>query len=88
MATKSAISFGLVHIPISLHTAARDNDISFNQLHIQDHERARYKKVCGHCGKEVTSGASSRVTSTTKTNMCVFLKTARLKVLSSQSSAF
>jgi len=56
MATKSAISFGLVHIPISLHNAARDNDISFNQLHIKDHERVRYKKVCGHCGKEVAAG--------------------------------
>jgi len=53
MATKSAISFGLVHIPISLHTATRDIDISFNQLHKDDNERIRYKKVCGHCGEEV-----------------------------------
>ena len=53
MATKSAISFGLVHIPISLHTATTDIDIRFNQLHCEDHERIRYKKVCGHCGKEV-----------------------------------
>ena len=55
MPTKSAISFGLVHIPIVLHNATRDNDISFNQLHIKDHERIRYKKVCGFCEKEVTS---------------------------------
>lgn len=53
MAIKSAISFGLVHIPISLHTATQDTDIHFNQLHKDDHERIRYKKVCGHCGKEV-----------------------------------
>jgi DNA end-binding protein Ku len=53
MATKSAISFGLVHIPISLHTATTDIDIRFNQLHREDHERIRYKKVCSHCGKEV-----------------------------------
>ena len=53
MATKSAISFGLVHIPISLHTATTDIDIRLNQLHSEDHERIRYKKVCGHCGKEV-----------------------------------
>lgn len=53
MATKSAISFGLVHIPISLHTATQDTDIHFNQLHKDDHERIRYKKVCGHCGEEV-----------------------------------
>ena len=55
MPTKSAISFGLVHIPITLHNATRDTDISFNQLHIKDHERIRYKKVCGHCEQEVTS---------------------------------
>ncbi len=54
MATKSAISFGLVHIPISLHTATQDTDIHFNQLHKDDHERIRYKKVCGHCGEEVS----------------------------------
>jgi len=53
MATKSAISFGLVHIPVALHTATTDNDVKFNQLHKSDHERIRYKKVCGHCGKEV-----------------------------------
>jgi DNA end-binding protein Ku len=55
MAVKSAISFGLVHIPISLHTATQDTDIHFNQLHKDDHERIRYKKVCGHCGKEVAA---------------------------------
>ena len=55
MATKSAISFGLVHIPISLHNATRDNDVSFNQLHVKDHSRIRYKKVCAHCGQEVAA---------------------------------
>jgi len=55
MPTKSAISFGLVHIPISLHTATQDNDIRFNQLHKDDNSRIRYKKTCGHCGKEVAS---------------------------------
>lgn len=52
-AHKTVISFGLVAIPISLHTATQDNDIHFNQLHTEDHQRIRYKKVCGHCGKEV-----------------------------------
>ena len=27
---KGAISFGLVHIPIALHTGTQDNDIRFN----------------------------------------------------------
>ena len=55
MPAKSAISFELVHIPISMHTATTDNDVKFNQLHKNDNERIRYKKVCGHCEKEVTA---------------------------------
>lgn len=51
---KSAISFGLVYIPVNLYAATQDNDISFNQLHKADGSRIRYKKVCGNCGKEVT----------------------------------
>ena len=31
MPTKSAISFGLVHVPIAMHTATTDNDVKFNQ---------------------------------------------------------
>ncbi|MDP4108591.1 MAG: Ku protein [Bacillota bacterium] len=51
---KSVISFGLVAIPIAMYTAVQDNDIHFNQLHKEDHERIRYKKTCAHCGKEIT----------------------------------
>ena len=53
--TKTAISFGLVHIPVSLHTATTDTDIRFNQLHRETKERIRYKKTCPNCGGEVTS---------------------------------
>lgn len=52
-ATKSAISFGLVYIPIQLSSATQDIDIHFNQLHKKDKSRIRYKKVCVHCGEEV-----------------------------------
>ena len=54
-AFKGAISFGLVHIPVSLYTATQDNDIHFNQLCKDDKSRIKYKKVCAHCGKEVTA---------------------------------
>lgn len=52
---KSVIAFGMVAIPIAMYTATQDNDIHFNQLHKEDNSRIRYKKTCGHCGKEVTS---------------------------------
>ena len=55
MPQKSAITFGLVHIPVRLSPATQNNEISFNQLHKTDHERIRYKKICGHCGVEVTT---------------------------------
>lgn len=55
VAHRTVISFGLVAIPISMYTAVRDNDIHFNQLHKEDHERIRYKKTCAHCGKEIKS---------------------------------
>lgn len=54
IAKRTVISFGLVAIPISMYTAVQDNDIHFNQLHKEDHEHIRYKKVCGHCNKEVS----------------------------------
>ena len=55
---KGAISFGLLHVPISLHTATQDNDIRFHQLCREDGSRVKYKKVCASCGKEVSDGMS------------------------------
>ncbi|MCL2106922.1 MAG: Ku protein [Oscillospiraceae bacterium] len=52
-AIKSVLSFGLVAIPIAMHTAAQGGDLGFNQLHKEDQSRIRYKKICEHCGKEV-----------------------------------
>lgn len=49
-----AITFGLVTIPIRLHSAVEEKDISFNQLHAEDNGRIRYKRVCEACGKEIS----------------------------------
>jgi len=53
-AHKGAISFGLVHIPVSLYTATQENDISFNQLHKTCMSRIKYKKVCPVCDTEIS----------------------------------
>ena len=45
---KGAISFGLVHIPVDLHTAIQDNDIHFNQLCKKDGSRVKYKIACAN----------------------------------------
>ncbi|MBP1924422.1 DNA end-binding protein Ku [Sedimentibacter acidaminivorans] len=52
---KSVITFGMVAIPIAMYTTTQDNDIHFNQLHMEDNSRVRYKKTCAHCGKEITA---------------------------------
>ncbi len=52
---KSVITFGMVAIPIAMSTTTQDNDIHFNQLHKEDNSRIRYKKTCGHCGKEINT---------------------------------
>ena len=55
VSAKTVISFGLVAIPVAMYTATQSNDISFNQLHKDDGSRIKYKKVCAHCGNEVSA---------------------------------
>lgn len=55
VAHKSAISVGLIYIPVDLFKTTRDISISFNQLCKDTHQRVRYKKYCPSCNKEVKS---------------------------------
>jgi DNA end-binding protein Ku len=48
-----AISFGLVNVPVKLHTAVRKQDIHFHQLHAKDGARIQQKRVCSKEDKEV-----------------------------------
>lgn len=52
---KGAISFGLVHVPVKMHTATEDRDIHFRQLHKECGMPIKYEKTCPHCSKEVGS---------------------------------
>lgn len=47
------ISFGLVNVPVKLFSAARSQDVRFNQLHDKDGGRIRMKRVCEVDGEEV-----------------------------------
>ena len=49
----SAISFGLVNIPIVYNPVIKNNDTSFNQLHKKCMNRIHYQKYCEHCKKIV-----------------------------------
>ncbi|MCL2177161.1 MAG: Ku protein [Firmicutes bacterium] len=51
---KTSISFGLVHIPITLQVSAKRSDVSFNMLDKKTMSRIKYKKTCTECeGQEV-----------------------------------
>src|SRR5438309_78718 len=43
---KGSISFGLVNIPIELHTAIRDHRPHFRMLHAKDQSPVRFERVC------------------------------------------
>jgi len=51
---KGSIGFGLVFIPVSLHSAVKNHDVSFNQLDRETRTRVKYKKTCLACdGREL-----------------------------------
>jgi DNA end-binding protein Ku len=50
---KGSISFGLVSIPIELHTAVRDHRPRFRMLHAKDKSPVRFQRVCVRDGHPV-----------------------------------
>lgn len=47
---KGSISFGLVYIPVTLHSAIKHTDVGFNLIDKKTMSRVRYKKTCEACG--------------------------------------
>lgn len=50
---KGSIRFGLVNIPIKLHTATEDKGIHFRTLHKKCHTPISYQKFCSTCEEVV-----------------------------------
>lgn len=50
---KGAIAFGLVSIPVELHTAVRDHRPRFRMLHAKDRSPVRFERVCITDGRPV-----------------------------------
>jgi DNA end-binding protein Ku len=50
---KGSIAFGLVNIPVELHTAVRDSRPRFRMLHARDKSPVRFERVCAREGKPV-----------------------------------
>ena len=51
---KGSIAFGLVNIPVELHTAVRDSRPRFRMLHAEDKSPIKMERVCAREGKPVT----------------------------------
>ncbi|GEL77113.1 non-homologous end joining protein Ku [Tenuibacillus multivorans] len=50
---KGTISFGLVNIPVKLHSATENKDIKLRNLHKECQSPIKYEKVCPVCETEV-----------------------------------
>jgi hypothetical protein len=46
---RGVLSFGLVAIPVEIHTATRSENISFNRLHAECGSRVRNQTICPVC---------------------------------------
>ncbi|MES2688199.1 MAG: Ku protein [Pseudomonadota bacterium] len=51
---KGAISFGLVHIPVSLHSATMESGVDFDWLDKRSMDPVGYKRINKKTGKEIT----------------------------------
>jgi DNA end-binding protein Ku len=52
---KGAITFGLVHIPIALHSATREQGLNFDWLDKRSMDPVGYKRINKRTGEEITS---------------------------------
>ena len=59
---KGAIAFGLVNIPVELHTAVRDSRPRFRMLHAEDKSPVRFERVCAREGKPVARDELMKIT--------------------------
>lgn len=50
---KGSLAFGLVNIPVELHTAVRDSRPRFRMLHAEDKSPIKFERVCQREGKPV-----------------------------------
>ncbi|GGQ21541.1 non-homologous end joining protein Ku [Streptosporangium pseudovulgare] len=50
---KGAIAFGLVTIPVGVHTATEQRNVTFNLVHKEDAGRVRFRRICEVCEQEV-----------------------------------
>lgn len=50
---RGALSFGLIYVPVELHTASRENTLPLHMLDSRDFSPVGYQRINKHTGKEV-----------------------------------
>lgn len=50
---KGYLAFGMISVPVRLHVAARDERVSFNQIHKECHSRIKQHIYCPSCDRAV-----------------------------------
>ncbi|HZZ39408.1 MAG TPA: Ku protein [Acidobacteriaceae bacterium] len=82
---KGYISFGLISVPIRLFVAAREQHISFNQIHSVCGSRVRQQLFCPHCERIVERSEIAKGYAVDKDNY-VLVTNEELRALEAQSS--
>jgi DNA end-binding protein Ku len=82
---KGYISFGLISVPIRLFVAAREQHISFNQIHAVCGTRIRQQIFCPHCERVVERSEIAKGYPVDKDNY-VLVTNDELRALEAQSS--
>ncbi|MGA8528974.1 MAG: Ku protein [Acidobacteriaceae bacterium] len=82
---KGYISFGLISVPIRLFVAAREQHISFNQIHAVCGSRIRQQLFCPHCERVVERSEIAKGYPVDKDNY-VLVTNDELRALEAQSS--
>ncbi|PKR78385.1 Ku protein [Halalkalibacillus sediminis] len=81
---KGTISFGLVNIPVKLHSATENKDIKLRNLHKECQSPIKYEKVCPVCDKEVGNDDIVKAFEYTK-NKFVVLEDEELEAIKEES---
>ena len=82
---KGYISFGLISVPIRLYVAAREQHISFNQIHAVCGTRIRQQLYCPHCERVVERDEIAKGYAVDKDNY-VLVSNEELRALEASSS--
>jgi non-homologous end joining protein Ku len=53
---RGAISFGLIYLPVEVHTASRENPLPLHMLDSRDFSPVGYQRINKRTGKEVRGG--------------------------------